>query len=525
MVCWERYVCVLCDGRAGSWDCANEMQEVYVISNRDVNSMRVLDEWLNYIETDEVLPLFENPDKDYAISKLNEVDWASYSETVVAVVRDKNLSHLRLVNSVSELLTIFKLLNDHDEKRMLRDAFSHMLSLEANSSCSLDRTLVASTLLEYLVHAVYLVSTYLRSQTWTTHKTVLEDTLVRIAATLLQRLVLLSNEMGSFIRDPFLLLLLELRRLSLQDFAELVELISITVRSVDAALDLILGILEPESSRLLVQRPFAVGQFTSSLFGIALDHIDEASAAKKSRGECIELCEDHRQDGYMVVRSILRVDSSWSGVLKVGDHVRLTASNPPRNDPVARLVSMDALVLSTEAGRVTFRCLHSPPPYLGQCAWSILHCGSFVSSKTSLDAVTAFYTELEACCRIYPLVLGLPSLAGHVELPGVELPVAPVPSLNISQNGALTASMKHSLTFIWGPPGTGKTHTVVAILIQLLEGLPNSRFLVSAPTHNAVDNLLRRFISDADAKRSTVVPVRVSTQVSVAALRRSSHPY
>jgi hypothetical protein len=517
MVFWARYVDTHYGERAINCGNAKGKQEIYVISNRDVKSMRVLDEWLNFIDTDEVLPLFEKVDKNYSISKLDSVTWTDYPEVIVAVVRDKNLSHLRRIDRVSDLRTILDLLKDHDEKKMLRDAFSHILDLEASSSCSLDRSVVASTLLEYLLEAVYLVPTYMQSQTWKTHKTALEETLIHLAPTLLKRLILLSEDMGSFIRHPILLLMQELKRISLQDFAELVELISLTVRSSEAALDLFLGILEPESSRLLVQRPTAIRQFTSSLFGIALDHIDEASSSRKQEPDSLELCSDGYRDDYAVVKSVIRIDSSLGGVLKVGDHVRLTASNPPQNAPIAKLFSMDAIVLSAESGEATFRCLHQSPSYLDQCTWRIVQCGSFVTSKTSFDAVTTFYTQREACCRIYAMLLGLPP-ANQIRLPSVELPVTLVPSLNGTQNAALRASMKHSLTFIWGPPGTGKTHTIVAIIIQLLKQLPRSRFLVTAPTHNAVDNLLRRFVSDPDAKKSGVIPVRVSTQVSIVIL-------
>lgn len=353
----------------------------------------------------------------------------------------------------------------------------------------------------------------------------LEDELISMAPTLLKHLISLSSEMGSFVRDPFLLLLQELKYLSLQNFAEIVELMALIVRSAEAALDIMLGILEPESSRLLIQRPFAVGQFIPAVFGCALDHIDEASASGVLKEECLTLSQDDFRDGSMVVKSALRVDSSLSGLLKVGDHVRLTAANIPKNDAGARLFSMDALVLTADSGTVTFRCIHHPPTYLEQCAWSITYCRSFISRKTSLDAVTAFYTEREACCRIYLLVLGLPSSEDHVQWVNVELPVALVPSLNVSQNAALKASMKHPLTFIWGLPGTGKTHTVVAILSQLLNALSRSRFLVCAPTHNAIDNLMRRFVSDADAKKSGVIPIRVSTQVRATKSRQNRHSH
>jgi hypothetical protein len=488
-------------------------QEVYVISNRDVDSMHVLDQWLNFIDTDETLPLFEKPEKVYTVPKLESVVWTEYSAAVVAVVRDKNLSHLRRVDSVTELRTILDMLNDHDEKSMLRNTFAHMLDLEASSSCSLDRRLIASTLLEYLLDAVYLVPTYMQSQTWKNHKPVLEETLIHLAPTLLQRLILLSVEMASFIRHPVKVLLQELKRMSMQDFAELVELISMTVRPAEGALDLLLEVLEPEISRILVQRPMAVRQFVSSLFGIALDHIDEAANSRKQEQECLELFMEDDKELYTVVKSVLRVDSSLNGKLKMGDHVRLTASDPPQNTPIARLYSMDAIVTSAEPGEVKFRCFHQPPTFLNQCAWCVVHCGSFVTSKTALDAVTTFYTQREACCRIYAMLLGLPP-GDQISLPGVELPVTLISSLNESQNSALAVSMKQALTFIWGPPGTGKTHTIVAIMIQLLKGLPKARFLVTAPTHNAVDNLLRRFVSSSDANNSGVVPVRVSTQVS-----------
>ncbi|KAJ4288053.1 hypothetical protein N0V90_012070 [Kalmusia sp. IMI 367209] len=480
--------------------------EIYVISNRDVQSMNFMDQWLEYIDTEETLPLFERVDTEYKLPKLMDVDWNMHTNLVTAVARDRNFSHLRRLSSITDLQTILELLNSHNEKKILRDVYSHVLDLEAGSSSYLDGEVIASTFLSFVAEAVYLIPTFFSSQTWRNRKSALEDTLIHLAPTLLQRLVLSANELGSFIRHPFSLLLQELRRISLQDFAELVELIALSVRSAEAALDLLLEILEPEVDRLLVGRPAAMHQFCSSLMGNALDHIDEASDSRKSEAEPLKIFFDHEKEGFVIVKSTLRVDSSMNGKLKIGDHVRLTVPNSPQNDPIARPCSMDAIVLTAENGLVTFRCLHRPPSYLEQCAWTIIHCGSFVTSQTTFDALTTFYTQREACCKIYSLLIGI-SEANQILLPGVDLPVIEEPLLNQSQNAALRAAMKHSLTFIWGPPGTGKTHAIVVILTQLLKALPKSRFLVSAPTHNAVDNLLRRFVNDEHAKRCGVIPL------------------
>lgn len=178
-----------------------------MISNRDVDSMQVLDEWLNFVDTDEILPLFEKLPMDYEISKLHATNWDNFSEEVVAVVRDQDFAHLRKLESLAELRTILDLLNDHGEKKMLFDTFSHILTLEANSSLSLDHTQAALNLLDFLPNAAYLIPAFFRSQTWRTHKSVLEDNLVHLAFTLLRQLVLLTQDMGSFIPRPIQILL------------------------------------------------------------------------------------------------------------------------------------------------------------------------------------------------------------------------------------------------------------------------------------------------------------------------------
>ena len=73
--------------------------------------------------------------------------------------------------------------------------------------------------------------------------------------------------------------------------------------------------------------------------------------------------------------------------------------------------------------------------------------------------------------------------------------------------------LQSPLTLIWGPPGTGKTQTIVVILVELLRAFPKSRILVTAPTHNAVDNILQRFINESGATRIHE-HLRVSTSVS-----------
>jgi hypothetical protein len=416
--------------------------------------MHVLDEWLHYVDTEEVLPLFEKLELDYKVAKLDAVSWDDQLEFIRNICRDNNLASLRHVQSIAEIRELLDLLKKHNEKLRLRDVFCHILSLEAASELPFPGQDVASTLLRYLPNTAYLTSTFFQSQTWKTHKPTIETELVVLAPVIAKELILLANELGGFVRQPLSTLLYEVKRVSLQSFAELVELVALTIRSPEVALGLLLEVFDPETSRLLVARPTTIRQFTSSLFGLALDHIDEAANTVKPGQESIKLVFEDYEDGYTIVKSVLRVVSAMSGTLKVGDHVRLDVTSSPQNDPAAKQFSMDALVLKAAPGFVTYRCLHTPSSYLDQCAWNVTQCGSFVTTKTSFDAVTSFYSERQACCKIYASVLGLPD--AEQEKHEVALPMVKDPTLNASQNDALAAAMKHSMTLIWGPTGTGK---------------------------------------------------------------------
>ncbi|KAI0435604.1 P-loop containing nucleoside triphosphate hydrolase protein, partial [Xylaria telfairii] len=168
---------------------------------------------------------------------------------------------------------------------------------------------------------------------------------------------------------------------------------------------------------------------------------------------------------------------------------------------------MDALVVSSEKGIAKFRCLHPLPPYFEQCSWRLTYCAPFVTTSTMLGAVKDLATDPEACCSISMHLLGAP-------LPS---PISPPTAyqaaikLNKSQNAAVEAALRHPLVCLWGPPGTGKTQTIVAAIIALEQNLTKERILVTAPTHNAVDNVMRRYLSIANPDKRSVL--RVSTEV------------
>lgn len=294
-------------------------------------------------------------------------------------------------------------------------------------------------------------------------------------------------------------------------FTDLVRLISLTVRSPNVALDLLLGFLEPESARLLAAPIEVVQHFVKNLVGLALNHVDEVQDMRTSEDGLLDL---KRDSGDQTVSARLRIDAHLSHPVQVSDHVRLTSATSAKNSTNQRLYSMDAIVKSSDHGKVIFKCLHPLPHYLKDCSWKLTNCGSFVTSQTMIDAVYRFAVESAAYCPIQPQLLGLPTNDTDALTCPADLDLSQY-SLNESQNAALRASVFGSLTLLWGPPGTGKSHTIVAILQELLSSEPTQRILVAAPTHNAVDNVMRKYISKSNDQASSVNPIRVSTDVSL----------
>ncbi|KAK0729130.1 P-loop containing nucleoside triphosphate hydrolase protein [Apiosordaria backusii] len=65
------------------------------------------------------------------------------------------------------------------------------------------------------------------------------------------------------------------------------------------------------------------------------------------------------------------------------------------------------------------------------------------------------------------------------------------PSLNESQRDAIRFALKsQEIALVHGPPGTGKTHTLIELILQLLAR--NNRILVCGPSNISVDNIVER---------------------------------
>ncbi|KAK8067364.1 RNA dependent RNA polymerase-domain-containing protein [Apiospora hydei] len=491
--------------------------EIYVISNRDIKSMKNLDLWLQYIETGEVIPLFEQDPKDYSLPTLAKVDWSDVPARTRRLAQDGDLSVLGEVHSATQLGEAFRWLHEHSCTSRVQESFDYILSHISNPNTTIGVTeWRIDALLDHIRFTPSLAAKFTGLDSWS------DRTLPEVIATKLQNrgpdilkaLILSANEAGELVIPPFEAALSQLHSLSFDSFSSLVELCASTVKSPELAMDLLLQCLERESSRLLYGRPAVIAHFTRNIVAIALDHIAEAQEQKVAREDLLNLkaLPEEDRDGYPVVEVAFRIDAKGSP--ETSAHVRFTVASPPANRPIARPVSIDALVVQSQQGLAKFQCFHPLPAFLEQCSWTLTYCGSFVTSQTMLDAMRSFANLDEEVCGVSEELLGLgpPSSTSDSEV-GEMKPFDGIPrgKLNASQLEAVNAALTYPLVSIWGPPGTGKTQTIVEIILGLQSMFPDQRILVTAPTHNAVDNVMRRYL-DVRGKEGPVA-LRVSTEV------------
>ena len=475
-----------------------------MISNRDLRSLRILDLWLQQIDTEGVMPLFQQEAKEYNLRGLSTVEWSNEPEHLRKIVQDQDFSYFHGLETKASILSTFQWIWEKDERMLLRKIYQHILAQPRSTGVG-EITLV-SAMIEFVHVAPPLSITFADLDDWTNTESPIYIVLIEGAPKLLLALITSAEEVPGLVVEPFRRLLSHVPYMTLSDFATLVRMASLTIRSSDTALDILMSSLESESVRLLVARPTIKQHFVKSLIGLALDHIEEARGARVSKEFLLDLVRGKDKD---TVVSHIRIDAKMSTPLQQSDHVGLITAISPKNSLIQRTYRIDAIVKTFEQGQITLECYHAIPPYVEECSWKLTHCGSFVTTQAMMDATCSFATESAVRCPIQKLLLGLPddSVEESEKLSGDDLIRE---DLNDSQNAALNAALSGPLTLLWGPPGTGKSHTIVAILQELLLSDSSRRILVAAPTHNAVDNVMRKYVEKVGDLGS---PIRVSTDV------------
>ncbi|TFY74672.1 hypothetical protein EWM64_g9340, partial [Hericium alpestre] len=477
--------------------------EIHVVSNRDRVAHQLFDLRFEHVATEEFMKRFGHQETTFQPNTLENADLGKLHESQrpIFTAQVDEAKTLLAAESLSSLDECAEFAWKHHADDQLFWIFDDMLA-----RLPLDRDYIGKWMQREPLLVFSLLKCYPPTESGLLHDEVASmDTLIAT------QIVRSANIVGIAALVALEKIHESLAALHVSQYLEVLELVPTSVRAPQLVQELLFVMHEcREPARA---RSSSMAYVHQHALHISFDRAEEANEEcpcdeqgrpKKQRSAPAQV-PLHAVDGKPFdVKADIRVDSP--SAIRLHSHVRLRAASKPEKGHLEPVV-MDGVVSSAQAGESTISLMHTPPPEFDKMQWYLYNAGSVATFRAMMDAIRRLAAEGPECCRFHR-ILTAPRQSdsdGETDTPesaeesgsAVEGAEDIGPGLNESQRRAVLSSEKTQVSLIWGPPvtvGTGKTTVVVQILRRLVKGLEEgSSILMTASTHNAVDNVLERF--------------------------------
>ncbi|KAF8877847.1 RNA dependent RNA polymerase-domain-containing protein [Gymnopilus junonius] len=457
--------------------------ELHVVSNRDRVAHQLFDLWFDHVPTEETIRRFQRTPAPYRFNDLKDVDWNSVAEDMQEIINLKGIFFRNIPN-----LKLSSIRLKHNEDSMAEELSRRMMpEIEKAMSIAIHQQPFPRAF------AVHWIEQY-PPLTFTLLKAYPPDESLRLQADL----------------EPFAHLIIRniIRELSLQHYIELLMLTAMSVRAKTLVQEVLLVLNDSRLEHCEESPVNAYGH--KHALGVAFDRAEEAAdecpcnedgrPRKKMRvppsHAKLTFGPKYSENGEVIAN--IRIDARNS--IRLHSHVRLQAASKAENRWIEAPI-MDGVVVQAEKGQLKINLFHPAPPEMEAMDWNMYDAGSTVTatSNAMMDAIQRLLNDGEDACAFHGLITGADDSMTYDESEfGTFIP-GPDAGLNESQVRAVE-SWRKPLSLIWGPPG--KTTVIVQVLFDIIRKHENvPKILMTASTHNAVDNVLERFIAINDQEK------------------------
>ncbi|KZT63464.1 hypothetical protein DAEQUDRAFT_778932 [Daedalea quercina L-15889] len=346
----------------------------------------------------------------------------------------------------------------------------------------------------------------------------LPENILPLGPSLVRGVVRSANQLGVASLAALERLAPNIETLDLATYLDTLWWIALSVRAPTVMQELLLVMHE---SRTSVRSVSAALEYAHKFaLGVAFDRAEEASDAcpcddtgrpkrqrtapiratlvppKPTRNEEDSVARTDEAVSMKHVVAYIRVDAQTA--IRIHSHVRLRVASPVEGSRVeVGSVILDAIVTRATRGELYLELKHPLPPEYARVDWYVYNAGSIATSRAMMDAVSKLALDGSEACIFTDIITGSASIVDAEDHGGETDVMQQISaSLNASQRAAVLAAGPSRLALIWGPPGTGKTTVVVQILARFIREDREAKILMTASTHNAVDNVLERFLAE-----------------------------
>ncbi|KAF8439377.1 RNA dependent RNA polymerase-domain-containing protein [Boletus edulis BED1] len=466
--------------------------EIHVISNRDRVAHQLFDMYLEHVQTEEYVRRFARELTPYNVKSVRDVDWSAHPEWMKDLFVPRNSEEMMFKQLLSDLQhqqlqTLMTFALQHRADNELYWTFDFIVALQP---------LVVDMIITCLHQNPALVYVLLRAYP-PTESLLLPEQLVDLKVPILRAILRSANSLGVATLVALEKISQSVNNMEMSEYAELLMLAALSIRPKTLLQETLL-VLHESTSASREGSP-ATAYLHKHALAVAFDCAEEAAdtcpcddtgrpRSTKSSYPVLRLVQaEDGAEGHVDVH--FRVDLSVP--IRLHSHVRLQCVSDPENAFIDRAV-VDGVVTKSGRGEITVEMFHTLPPEFAVMQWRIFDAGSLATARAMMDALTKLWQDSYECCSIYDTIVMPPpqTASGAVddhlgeedELVGTEL-------MNPSQIIAIRSSLA-PLSLIWGH----QTTVVVQILRYLLRKFPDCKILMTASTHDAVDNVLERFL-------------------------------
>ncbi|KAH8088982.1 RNA dependent RNA polymerase-domain-containing protein [Cristinia sonorae] len=492
--------------------------EIHVVSNRDRIGQQAFDLRFEHVQTEQYLRRFDHRPQPYTPNSLFGFNWQGVSgEQQVVFLGTHHQADLVLGTATDDtLLEYFHFAMKYRCEDRAFWIFDALLAKEnppvalVEHCMDIHPPLVYSLLKRYMIGD--LESGRLPDSYTTTSSTFIHSVFTNV--------IRCSNELGIAALVALEKLALHITDLAFPVYAELLWLTAMSVRAKELVQEIMLVLHECRND---VRSGNPVQEYghkhsLAVVFDRAEDAGDTCPCDDQGRPRRQRVAPPtpetpHGEEESHLVMAHIRVDAITS--VRIHSHVRLQVSSPPEHSTLPPAI-VDAVVLRASRGELLLSPFHPLPPEHTEVTWNMYDAGSVATSRAMLDAIQKLVTDGFSACRFHKIV----TAQGPLDPDNEDVPAEAEPdpgvsqsdqeslgSLNDSQRRAVLSTQFGRLSLIWGPPGTGKTTVVVQILLRFLRQSqdPELRILMTASTHNAVDNVLERFVAEVARSNSPLL--------------------